>query len=229
LTHMKQAKAAFLARYNRDSSEEIALTSGLKAATQHNYLYRPGILRPPIRRLWKQHLRQLAGAYVVPMTLAHYENDICQLQRIMNEAFNGSFCEIGFRLSHAQKSLSVVLKHLWCMGRLAEPPACPIDRVVLGKVCGGRLQPWTRVNSLTEHREMFNKVLSAATHAGKSVAQWELLTFAPRSAGRDDSRSALLGRLSRPPSFDPLDAADLGGVELRRQLLDPPATFDLIS
>lgn len=179
LNDIEHAKAVFLGRYNRGASEGIAVTSGLKAAAQHNPLYRAGVTRPPIRNFWKQLLRQLAAAYAAPVSLAHYEDDICQLQRLMNDTFSGSFRPAGFRLSHAQKSLSVVLKHLWCMGRIAEPTACPIDRVVLRGVSEGPLQSWTRVNSLNEHREMFDRVLSAANAAGKPVAQWELLTFAP--------------------------------------------------
>lgn len=187
----EQAKTAFLTRYNRDGLEAIALTSGVKAAAQHNRLYGAGVMRSPIRSLWKLHLRRLANAYVAPASLSHYEDDICQLQRLMNDAFLGSFAQPGFRLSHAQKSLSVVLKHFWCMGRIAEPPACPIDRVILRSVSVGPLQPWTRVNSLQEHREMFGRVLAAADAAGKTVAEWELLTFAPSStlSGRRTRRT----------------------------------------
>jgi hypothetical protein len=135
------------------------------------------VARPPIRSFWKAQLLSLALTYTTPMTVAQYEADICELKTLMNGSFAGSFRVTGFRLSHAQKSLSVVLKHLWCMGQIAEPPACPIDRIVLAKVAADPLPSWTKANSLGEHQMMFGLIQAAARGEKQSVAQWELVTF----------------------------------------------------
>lgn len=176
---IEQAKVAFLIRYNPKHSEAIALTSGLKAAAQHNPLYKPEVARRPIQRRWKDLLSSRIGQYEDPVSIDSYEEDVWRLRRTMNLSFTDSFREPGFRVSHAQKSLSVFLKHLWCMNRIVEPPACPVDRVVLQKVTHGPPGTWTRVDSLAEHRELFARIRSAAEAEGRSVAQWELLTFAP--------------------------------------------------
>lgn len=88
--------------------------------------------------------------------------------------------ECGYRIAHAQKSLSLVLKHMWCHGFLtAPPPVCVIDSVILGAaaVRGAATHriPWTRVASLNAYREHLGICKRAA--GGHQIAIWELFVF----------------------------------------------------
>ena len=85
----------------------------------------------------------------------------------------------GFRVSHAQKSLSLVLKHAWINGVIPIPPISVIDRIILDRASAitgrGWVRPWTHVNDIEEWHAHFEFILQAA---GKMpVAAWELIQF----------------------------------------------------
>lgn len=77
-----------------------------------------------------------------------------------------------FRLAHAQKSLSVFLKHLWCMEKMKMPPLCPIDGVILHDVLK-RKGAWTKLNDWGTYMEYIRDVWDASKNTGKKVAEWE--------------------------------------------------------
>ena len=94
----------------------------------------------------------------------------------MNSEFPAAFASGGFRIAHAQKSLALYLKHLWCRGDLAMPPACPVDRLMLthAKAPYG-LRTWTSTNDVARYRLQLECLRTAAN--GKALAVWELVEF----------------------------------------------------
>lgn len=186
LAQIQQRKQEFLTIYNPKSDIEVALTSGLKAASQHNDLYTPCINRQPIRNRWKAILLDIGEKYVNNQIEEVFFNDIDQLKEQMNSQFNGQLnndggrYDLGFRTSHAQKSLSVYLKHLWCMGQIEQPPFCPIDSNIL-RLVNYPDPRWCYVNT----RELYLshvKAVKAGKNAnplyeGDSIAVWELFEF----------------------------------------------------
>ncbi len=181
-----QRQQAFLDKYNSNRSVNLALTSGLKAATQHNDLYSPDVNRTIIKEYWKSLLQNIGAKYNTAQTEAIFLDDIVQMKSVMNSHFCCSFknkggrYEQGFRISHAQKSLSVYLKHLWCMGMIETPPFCPIDRVILSRV--GALDPrWCHVNTKKQYETHVDIIKTGKKnnhlYDGDSIAVWELFEF----------------------------------------------------
>jgi hypothetical protein len=83
--------------------------------------------------------------------------------------------EPGFRISHAQRSLGLVLKHFWCLGLVPMPPECPVDRPVLVASRAGELNSkWTDVNSIVSHEVKMEFIAAAAANEGLEIAEWEL-------------------------------------------------------
>ena len=86
---------------------------------------------------------------------------------------------IGFKLSVAQKFLSLVLKHAWVNGYIEEPPVSPVDRIVLNaasQITGRRWTTnWTEVNRIEDYDAHLELLTAAAGF--RRVAAWELLTF----------------------------------------------------
>ncbi|HAL29341.1 MAG TPA: hypothetical protein DCP20_01305 [Coriobacteriia bacterium] len=178
-------KLKFLAHYNPSADRDLALTSGIKAAAQHNALYARTTspeLRNEIRSDWKSALVALSDKYQAAVDDAVYETDLEWLVAFINDR-HGRYlreeselppgCAKGFRISHAQKSLSVYLKHLWCMDEASEPPQCPVDRYVLRKL--GMSGTWTRIGTIVEHRQIVDVMRSKVGEL--PLAQWELLAF----------------------------------------------------
>lgn len=156
---IRRAMDEFLNRYNPERREETAIVMAIGAGIKHNRLYGIALSiehRDEIKIRWAGYLREIAAWLVAHphATQDEYNEKICYLKDSMNAAFHDWFTPEGFKISHAQKSISVYLKHLWCMGRVPMPPECPIDRTVL-KAIGlkGHDAAWTGINTIDEHRE----------------------------------------------------------------------------
>ena len=186
-------KAAFLKRFGADEGPGVARTRALQdaisSALLKNALYAPAATsaqRQDASAAWKQMLQTIAAEYVEPVTAEKYERDLERLQAFMNRGFSQGFrqarhpkfgYEPGFRISHAQKSLSLVLKHFWCLDLVAMPPQCPVDRPVLVAARAGELNSkWTDVNAIAAHRVKMGFIAEAAAKENLTIAEWELKT-----------------------------------------------------
>lgn len=168
------------------------MSRSIAASVQHNSLYVPGISpeeKEAVRCAWRSFLLGIIGKYKKQQTVDEYERDILKLQDQMNIQFKHEFYQMphsiyktdpGFRISHAQKSISVFLKHLWCMDEVDTPPQCPVDRVVL-EMAGLKYDKakWGYVNSIEEHRRKIDLLISAKNNDQESLAVWELENFKP--------------------------------------------------
>ena len=115
-----------------------------------------------------------------------YEEKILYLKEQMNSKFfhdqeNSILRSPGFKISHAQKSLSVFLKHIWCLGLIPRPPQCPIDRIILSNLSSYDRKynnfSWTKVNTIEEHRQIIQDLQNLCRE--EPMAEWELLAFQP--------------------------------------------------
>jgi hypothetical protein len=174
---------------------ETALRDATTASSRRARLYHPGLTpaqRTPVRAAWWGELKRIADAYVANgpefSTQAQFENDVTSLKSFMNERFgaffrsaNGPYAA-GFRIAHAQKSLSLLLKHYWCNDLMEEPPCCPVDRRIL--ICADDKQPrWTDIDTLTDYRAKLNWLKKASENsplAPISLPEWELWAFNPK-------------------------------------------------
>jgi hypothetical protein len=197
---LKAAKSAFLNRYNSaccnsDLPLQQAALDALMSASQHNSLYAKSVSereRGCVREYWKTLLGTLAHKYESRVSTSQCEADIQELRQTMNEHFADRFrsdrhpkykYDPGFRISHAQKSLSVFLKHLWCRDMIETPPQCPVDSIILEKA--GLRYPvtrWAYVNSIDEHRRKIARLAQCAMACGLELAEWELLKFEERES-----------------------------------------------
>jgi hypothetical protein len=193
LEDLEEQKTRFLKRFGPDAGESVAraraFQDAIASALLKNALYAPAATatnRQDTGAGWKQILETIAAEYVEPATREKYEADLVRLQAHMNRGY-GQFIrqarhpkfgyEPGFRISHAQKSLGLVLKHFWCLGIVAMPPECPVDRPVLVAARAGELNSkWTDVNSIAAHQFKMGFLAEAAQKEDLAIAEWELKT-----------------------------------------------------
>jgi hypothetical protein len=193
LEDLAEHKTRFLKRFGADQGIEVvrvrALQDAIASAVVKNALYAPAATvtnRHDTGVGWKQMLETIAAEYVEPATAEKYEADLVRLQAHMNRGFGQYFrqarhpkfgYEPGFRISHAQKSLALVLKHYWCLDLVDMPPQCPVDRPVLVAARAGELNSkWTDVNSIAAHQFKMQFLAEAAAKEALSIAEWELKT-----------------------------------------------------
>jgi hypothetical protein len=193
LEDLADQQARFLKRFGAEQGLEVArvraLQDAIASAVVKNALYAPvatATNRHDTGVGWKQMLETIAAEYVEPATAEKYEADLVRLQAHMNRGFGQYFrqarhpkfgYEPGFRISHAQKSLALVLKHYWCLDLVDMPPQCPVDRPVLVAARAGELNSkWTDVNSIAAHQFKMQFLAEAAAKEELSIAEWELKT-----------------------------------------------------
>ena len=188
---IKKKKEAFAKNYSGDP-EELAIL----AAVQHGYLYSPGITDDDKRKVkdaWKKQLRTIGEKYNKDRTPNEFISDIISLTSTMNSMFSEQFqndhqteYEPGFRIAHAQKSLSIYLKHCWCRGIITPiPPVCPIDGNVLKWI--KVRSAWTKCNHIEDvnnerysgYRSQLERVIEHVRNQNIecSVFEWELCKF----------------------------------------------------
>ena len=108
--------------------------------------------------------------------IANYRALITGLKDAMNKQFARGFRPTGFRISHSQKSISVFLKHLWCMQHVPMPIECPIDFNILKTLPNnGRTVSWTKIDDIESHARMITALNNLAQPM--PLARWELLHF----------------------------------------------------
>lgn len=145
--------------------------AAINAALQHNKFYPTQYINQNnIKEYWTDLLFEMIEKYKSPQIPKVFVNDICDIKTKLTNKYSD---EITCRLSHTQKSLSVFLKYLWCMGKIEEPPVCPIDRKVLWEA-DLRDKNWTELDDRKEYQDWLKKIEKAAKDKAKSIAQWEL-------------------------------------------------------
>lgn len=192
-------QSAFLAKFGLTPRQRgwqaEAYRDAITSATRRARLYRKGLTqaqRNAVRQGWRAQLAQMVGAYVVNgptfATQAQFLTDIATLRQFMNANYGSNFDNVtvggyppGFRIAHAQKSLSLVLKHYWCHGVVVAPPCCPVDRRIL-VVAGAAARDarWTDIDSLPAYLGKLALLSAAAAtspFAPISLAEWELEAF----------------------------------------------------
>jgi hypothetical protein len=184
---IESKKQAFLMKYNAGCSKATAIGKAINASVQHNLLYSPSAApkdKNDIRIYWATCLEEVGNEFKKEVSIPAYEDIVEQLKKRMNLKF-GSLFDSGsrhgslFRISHSQKSISVFIKHLWCMGLIEEPNICPVDRIILSATAAKKIKDvsWGCVDSLEDHRRKFKYITTEAANQKLSVARWELLNF----------------------------------------------------
>ena len=184
---IQQKKKEFRDKYFDKGS---AAYLGIIAATQRASLYTPNMNNADIRERWEHVLNNLVAKYKRKQQDSRtFIKDIEDLKIEMNTAFPATENRFNngkedydneFRIAHAQKSLSICLKHLWCRGELGNfiPPLCPVDGVLLKAV--NNYDSWTKVNTVEEylnHIELFNADKELKGY--DTLSEWELCTWKP--------------------------------------------------
>lgn len=185
---IKEAKARFLAKYNPTQSFEVALARAINASVQRNrYLNQDDKdnykVKRDIREQWKGILKNIANFHCEVRNERVYQGSI----EMVKETVNLVSPKSQIKISHAQKSLAVYLKHLWCFDEdkiraqyfpQIYPVQCPVDAIILRKI-KWKGQPWTTVDCIHTHWKMIDAVKKYIEESGQkySIHEWELINF----------------------------------------------------
>jgi hypothetical protein len=174
---------------------DIATKDATRSAAQRARLYTPGLTHEQrlqgVRQPWGTEVHRIAAIYVTDparcSNVAQFDRDVMTLKVYMNRHFSQFFQSKpirnylpGFRIAHAQKSLSLMLKHYWCHDMIPTTPRCPLDRRVLERALAPSYEAsWTWIDSMHDYRRKMNLLFAAAGRSTVTtdLPQWELYEF----------------------------------------------------
>ena len=110
-------------------------------------------------------------------SLSHEEHtrNIGNLARSNTRRFSRLLHNGTFRIGVAQKALNLFLKFLWCLGEIHEPPHCPFDSIVIGRLKDCEGIKWTEFNDIETYEHLVRQARAEAK--GLSLAEWELRLY----------------------------------------------------
>jgi hypothetical protein len=161
-------------------------TMAWAASVQHAKVYEPGIKRDskPVR-----DFRRDVATYVATELLPTYKSPCDEAQHYANiDALIAHASKVGasvlpthaYKFGVAQKLLNLCLKYHWCLGRIEEPPHCPVDRIVIDKTSFRGKLNWTDIRSREKYAAVIADIAQLATAEGLSIAEWELRNYRRR-------------------------------------------------
>jgi hypothetical protein len=155
------------------------------ASVQRSNLYKEKDGHAQEKDLFRERITEFVSLRVVPL----YKNQISEEEHYKNigalidyaEGIKGTLLAAdGYKYGVAQKLLNLTLKYYWCLGLIAEPPHCPIDRIVISETKFKNLINWTRITKKSDYEEVIEEVKHLAHSKGLSVPVWELTIYSRR-------------------------------------------------
>jgi hypothetical protein len=148
------------------------------ASVQRANVYKDGATERD-RKTFREGLIRHLDKQVIPIyeSTVSEEEHLKQLQALSQFGTSlGSsvLTEDGYKIGVAQKLLNLQLKYLWCIRAVAEPPHCPVDRVIINKTLLKNRVAWTKIVSIDEYRRVISAIRRLAEADGLSIADWEL-------------------------------------------------------
>jgi hypothetical protein len=128
------------------------------------------------RKIFRDGLREALDAmlneYKVPVSDGRHIENIKRLSDDISARYPNYLHNGRFRIGSAQKALNLYLKYLWCMDKVACPPHCPFDAIIINKLRPKKRINWTDMDSVVDYQLLVEMARKAAN--GGSIAEWEL-------------------------------------------------------
>ena len=169
----------------RDFLSNVFFSNTLMATVQRSHVYKPGVVakrREEFQKNLREQLKKLAEQYKEVVDGETHIQNILALSAHLTARHADILEGERFRIGVAQKALNLYLKFCWCLGWIGQPPHCPFDSRIIGKLREYDGPSWTQLDSAEEYRRL---VSAAKAKAGReSLACWELGVYLGTQTGQ---------------------------------------------
>jgi hypothetical protein len=132
-------------------------------------------------------LQDLRVQYEVSVSSTQHEKNIMLIASNISQDFGDILRNGKMRIGTAQKALNLYLKYMWCLGKIATPPHCPFDGIVIDLLTlekDDRNIRWTTMDTMDQYRVLVDAAEKEMTKARcASLAEWELRSYSGRADG----------------------------------------------
>ena len=177
-----------VSKLKADFIEEVFFSNAFSAAVQHSRTY--SVVDVPndndkkkIRETIKVLLRDIRTSPQYSTGGVEQEEHVRTIEKFasdVTDAHRKHLYDNKFRIGTAQKLLNVYLKLYWCAEQIAEPPHCPIDRIIIGALDSEHHEVnWTTLDDLVGYQKLIEAAKSKAGAGDEklSLAVWELKSY----------------------------------------------------
>lgn len=162
----------------------FAARNSINASVARNKTYRSGVSkheREEMRDSWIQYLIDWDFERITEWK--EWEGAILELRSMMNEEFPSVWLN-NFRISHAQKSLSVFWKYKYCrciaLGQICPAPvSMPLDRIVQNRSALpiNEIISWGAIDSIEKYTKQIEKISRRVNRRVDELFNWEIENF----------------------------------------------------
>lgn len=178
---VQSKKREFLHKYGVKSDDKNkAWAESWKAAVARNKTYKDGLLFKD-RKEMSLAAQSLCNGFIKDyweeVSEEKHLANISSISQIMTERFGHNIEGGLMRIGTTQKFFNLYLKHLWCMGKIKNPPHCPLDRIVQGSagIPDYRRINWTTIDTIEEYLKAIESLKAGIEgKTAKTLAEWEL-------------------------------------------------------
>ncbi len=151
------------------------------ASVQRGNLYRNNCDERE-KKKFRKELIQFITINIIPAyekALVNEERHYSHLERIIDRANQLGHTVLkspGYKAGVAQKLLNLALKYYWCLGKITQPPHCPIDSIILHEA-GINDVSWINIFSINEYKKVIERVKIEI--GDNDLSPWELENYHP--------------------------------------------------
>lgn len=151
------------------------------ASVQHNKVYADNITEKT-KNDFQYFIQHYIENSILPMYIknvnenTHISNILSIIKKV-EEEFPNIVYSGKYKVGTVQKLLNLLLKYYWCLGLIAKPPHCPIDRIILNEAKIRDIN-WTEIETIDQYKSIINDLRIAAKD--NELSDWELVIWRRR-------------------------------------------------
>lgn len=179
-----------IADENKDHKRRYIDNEILTLTIQGAHATRGGLSPYRERGLDSTLLKLFVRARLPELSLGYLAGGVSDLDHVRNietlandltDRFQSILYRERFRIGISQKLLNLYLKYQWVLGWIPEPPHCPFDANVIGKLQLANRINWTELDSSEDYLVLVTAARDLARQVGLSIASWELREWSGQS------------------------------------------------
>lgn len=163
-----------------DAIQSAFWQSTVYAAFQRARVYADGATgedRRGVKQTLKAAINELVPKYRSRVREKTHVNRILAIKKQIDRQWRDALISGGMPIGVIQKAFNLYLKLLWCRGRVAEPPHCPLDKIIIDSLPVKQRRPWTRISDIETYEVLIKNLKVVAGEKNLSLATWELVTY----------------------------------------------------
>lgn len=147
------------------------------AAFQRAKVYSDGAThtqKKGVKQTLEKEINNKLPSYVGTVAEKAHVDNIEAIAKKIDGLWASALSQGSIPIGVVQKAFNLYLKLMWCLGKIGEPPHCPVDKIIIDKLSHKHRTSWTRIRDIKTYNTLIIELKALADKKGMSLACWEL-------------------------------------------------------